>query len=178
MKEKSVIPHYKDVSLNAHTTSNVQPNLNEQFPKRHVKAHQIPRIRRHNLHVFPANILRSSAHSRLYRLPCRVHEQFRKPFKDLLNLLRVGLLQVLYRELDANVADTSCDFSVRLERGKQSATKAKTLGPVATYQAQESVRIILLLLPPAAVGLTLGAELLAHSGAVVIHLVCVEASQY
>ena len=49
---------------------------------------------------------------------------------------------------------------------------------MVTYQAQESVRIILLLLPSAAIRLALGAELLAHSGAVVIHLSCVKALQF
>ncbi len=44
---------------------------------------------------------------------------------------------------------------------------------IATYQFHESVGVVLLLLRSAAIWLALGAELLTHSGAVVVHLSCV-----
>lgn len=50
--------------------------------------------------------------------------------------------------------------------------KEVVIETIARYQAQKCVRIVLLLLAPAAVWLALGAKLLAHSGAVVIHLSC------
>lgn len=106
--DKAVVSRFEEViegeirnpalqTCQSHYTYRVQCAfyLNEQFPQRHVKAHQIPRIGRHNLHVFPANVLRSSTHGRFDRLPCCIHEQFRKPFEDFLDLLRVGLLQIL-----------------------------------------------------------------------------------
>ena len=44
-------------------------------------------------------------------------------------------------------------------------------GGISTYQAHRRVGVdFLLLLPSAAIWLTLGAELLAHSGAVKVHL--------
>ena len=55
---------------------------------------------------------------------------------------------------------------------------SKIIKAIATYQAHESVRVVLLLLPSAAIGLALGAELLAHSGAVVVHLSWVRDIQY
>ena len=43
-----------------------------------------------------------------------------------------------------------------------------------TYKAHESIMIVLLLLPSTTIWLALGAQLLAHSGAVVVHLCCVK----
>lgn len=88
--------------------------LNKQFPQRYIKPHQIPRIRRYNLHMIPTHIFRRRAHSRFHSLPCRIHQQLRKPLKYFLYLLRIRLLQVLGRELYANIANASCDFSIRL----------------------------------------------------------------
>ena len=64
--------------------------------------------------MLAAHILSGGAHRRLDRLARRVHEELGEPFKDLLNLLGIGSLQVLGGELHANVADTSGDFAIRL----------------------------------------------------------------
>ena len=55
-------------------------------------------------------------------------------------------------------------------RGKRNVSRCKEMEAVATYQLHESVGVVLLLLRSAAIWLALGAELLAHSGAVVVHL--------
>lgn len=62
--------------------------------------------------------------------------------------------------MNTNVADTSSDFSIRLE---QSVSDGRCPGDSATYQAHESVTVIMLLLTLPTIALTLGAKLLAHS---------------
>lgn len=47
-----------------------------------------------------------------------------------------------------------------------------------TYQAHERVGVILLLLHPSAIWLALGAKLLAHSRAVIVHLNCADVLLY
>jgi hypothetical protein len=91
--------------------------LDEQSPQRHIKPQQIPRVGGDDLDVLPAHVLRRGAHGRLHRLARRVHQELCKPFEDLLDLLRVRPLQILGRELHADVADTSGDFMIWLSLG-------------------------------------------------------------
>jgi hypothetical protein len=96
------------------STEHDDPYLDEQSSQRNIKPQQIPRVGGDDLDVLPADILRRGAHGRLHRLARRVHQELRKPFEDLLNLLRVRALQILGRELHADVTDTSCDFMIWL----------------------------------------------------------------
>jgi hypothetical protein len=96
------------------STEHGDPYLDEQSSQRNIKPQQIPRVGGDDLDVLPADILRRGAHGRLHRLARRVHQELRKPFEDLLNLLRVRALQILGRELHADVTDTSCDFMIWL----------------------------------------------------------------
>jgi hypothetical protein len=66
-------------------------------------------------------MFRRRAHRRRHDFARRVHEQFGEPFEDFLDLLRVGLLKVCNGEVDSNVADTACDFRVRLEERDELA---------------------------------------------------------
>ena len=80
-------------------------------------------------------------------------------------------------ELDADIADATCDFAVRLKDCGWSANFTCGMEDGVrrwTYKAHESVRVgLLLLASTASIWLALGAELLAHSSTVVVHLSCV-----
>lgn len=112
--------------------------------------------------MFSAYVLCCRAHGRLDRLPRCVHEQFAEPFEDLLDLLRVGFVEILQREWNADFSDTSSDLMVRLERFVRCCDRwALSRG---AYKAHERVAIVLLLLATIAiVGTGLRSELMTHS---------------
>lgn len=55
-------------------------------------------------------------HCRLNGLARGVHQQFREPFEDHLDLLGVWLGQVGGRKRYADIVDTSCDFFIGLRQ--------------------------------------------------------------
>jgi hypothetical protein len=68
----------------------------------------------HALCAVTAQVFSRGAHCRRNNFASRVHEQLGEPFEDLLDNLRVGLLEVCDGEGDADVCYTSCNFSVGL----------------------------------------------------------------
>lgn len=123
--------------------------------------------------MLPTHILRRRPHSRLHRLPRSIHKKLRKPFKHLLDLLRVRSLKILGGELHADITDTSCDFAVRLifiiiiiSFSKFYLRLIRGGGAHLSYQAHKGIAVILLLLDSTSIIVVvdgLGAELLAHA---------------
>ena len=126
--------------------------------------------------MLPTNILGRSTHGRLHSLPRSIHEELGEPLENLLYLLRVRLQQVLGRELDTDVADTSCDFSIGLI-ASVSYGMMYTVA-IEKYQAHAVAVVRLLLLAPPAIVLALGPELLAHSSVVEVHVLREKETQW
>lgn len=81
--------------------------LNKKLPERNIKTHQIPRIRRDNLYILSINILCSGTHRRLNCLARCIQKQLRKPFEDLLNLLRVWFYKIFRGKSNTDVTYAS-----------------------------------------------------------------------
>ena len=89
--------------------------LYKQAPQRHKEPHELPRVGREDpLHIVAAQVFGSSPHGRRNHIARRIHQEFCKPLKDFLNLLRVGLLEVLDIETNANIADTPSNLAIGL----------------------------------------------------------------
>jgi hypothetical protein len=80
------------------------------------KGHEIPRVAcKDAVGVGPADIFRRCSHGWRDNLARRVHQALGEPFEDLLDGLRVWLLQVCGGEVDANVCDASSNLFVVLQ---------------------------------------------------------------
>jgi hypothetical protein len=87
----------------------------QKLLENHKKGHEIPRVAREDaISVRPADILRGCSHSWRDDFARRVHQALGEPFEDLLDGLRVWLLQVCGGEVDANIRNTSSDLFVVL----------------------------------------------------------------
>jgi hypothetical protein len=87
----------------------------QKLPQDNEEGHEIPRVAGvESLCLAPAHIFRGGAHRRRNYLARRVHEQLGEPFEDLLDDLRIRLLEVRDVELDSDVRYATCDFVVGL----------------------------------------------------------------
>jgi hypothetical protein len=88
----------------------------QKLLENHKKGHEIPRVAGEDaVSVGPANILRGGSHGWRNDFARRVHQALGEPFEDLLDGLRVWLLQVCGREVDADICNTSSDLFVVLQ---------------------------------------------------------------
>ena len=91
--------------------------FDQQFTQATVETHEIACLSRDNVHeLLAAYILCCFAHGGLDRLARSVHQQFREPFEDALDLGWLRALQVVGRERYADIVDAAGDFAVRLRR--------------------------------------------------------------
>jgi len=89
--------------------------LAEELSQYDEECHEVTRVTGENpVCILPTNVLSGSAHGRRNHFACRVHQQLGQPFKDFLDDLRVGLLQVGDAEADANIGYASGNLTVWL----------------------------------------------------------------
>lgn len=84
----------------------------EQPAQRHVEAHQVARIGGNDVGELAADILGRRAHRRLDAVAGGIEKQLGKPLKNLLNVHRVGLLEVCHGEVDADICDAADNLAV------------------------------------------------------------------
>lgn len=80
------------------------------------KSHKISRIAREDaIRIGSTNVFRCCSHRRRNHLARRIHQALGKPFEDLLDSLRIRLLQVCCGESDADIGNASGDFFIVLQ---------------------------------------------------------------
>lgn len=64
--------------------------------------------------MLSTDVFGCGAHCRLDSLPCRIHEQFGKPFEEFLYLLGVGSLKIIQGKRHTAIIDASNDLTIIL----------------------------------------------------------------
>jgi len=89
--------------------------LAQKLPQDDKEAHEVPRVSCEDaLRITTTHILGGSAHCRCNDFARGVHQQLSEPFEDLLDDLRVRLLEVGDTELDSDICDASSNLMVAL----------------------------------------------------------------
>jgi len=115
------MPHFKqsaNVVFNRHLVAVACLSwtyLFQQLLEDDEEGHEIARVvGEQALSTFAAHVFCSGAHRGRNNFACGVHEQFCEPFEDLLDDLRVGLLEIGDSEVDTDIRYTPGDFGVGL----------------------------------------------------------------
>jgi hypothetical protein len=90
-------------------------DLAQKLPQNDEEGHEIPSVGSvEPFSITAAHVFGSGAHRGRNDFAGCVHEELGEPFEDLLDDLRVWLLQVRDGEGDAYVRNTACNFTVGL----------------------------------------------------------------
>lgn len=120
--------------------------------------------------MLSTDVFGCGAHCRLNGLPCRIHEQFGKPFEEFLYLLGVGSLKIVEGEWYTTIIDASNDLTVILSNAVRGTVGDVPFRKQDTYKSHESVAVVMLLLATVAdFAVGLRPRLMAHS-CVGVHL--------